>query len=119
MQSSVPPHWFPFQPVKVAGGDEIVLERAALLPLDQGAATVPVPRGKILAPSALPAATPYRVREEEVPREGTRVTRLVRRSRGADGTTHVWIARTRSVGTGEGWSGLRFDRAVPTEPPTE
>ena len=46
-----------------------------------------------------------------------RVSRLVRRARGADGTTHVWIARTRGVGTGEGSSGLVFDQALPTDRP--
>ena len=60
---------------------------------------------------------PYRIREEQIPREGTRVSRLVRRARGADGTTHVWIARTRGVGTGEGSSGLVFDQALPTDRP--
>ena len=80
--------------------------------------TLPPVRGKILAPATPPGAPsdiPYRIREEQIPREGTRVTRLVRRARGADGTTHVWIARTRGVGTGEGSSGLAFDQALPNE----
>jgi hypothetical protein len=118
IQTSVPSNWIPFQPVKLTGGDEIALERAALLSLD-GAPTMPTPLGRVLEPSSIPAGTPYRVREEEIPREGTRVIRKVRRTRGVDGATHVWVARARSIGTGEGWSGLRFDLAVPTTPPEE
>jgi len=110
IQSPVPSHWFPLQPVKLTGTDQISLERAALLPLAGGSASMPVPRGKLLAPPV----TPYRVREEELPREGTRVSRVVRRARGTDGSTQVWIARTRALGTGEGWSGLRFDLAATT-----
>ncbi len=118
IQTSVPSNWIPFVPVKLTGGDEIALERAALLSLD-GAPIVPTPLGRVVEPSSVPTGTSYRVREEEIPREGTRVVRRVRRSRGVDGATHVWVARARSIGCGEGWSGLRFDLAVPTVPPTE
>lgn len=118
IQTSVPSNWIPFQPVKLATGDEIALERSALLSLD-GAPTLPAPLGRVLEPSSIPAGTSYRVREEEIPREGTRVIRRVRRARGVDGATHVWVARARSIGTGQGWSGLRFDLAVPTVPPTD
>lgn len=118
IQTSVPSNWIPFQPVKLAAGDEIALERSTLLSLD-GAPTLPAPLGRVLEPSSIPAGTSYRVREEEIPREGTRVIRRVRRARGVDGATHVWVARARSIGTGQGWSGLRFDLAVPTVPPTD
>lgn len=64
----------------------------------------------------LRSPSPLRVREEQVPREGTRVSRIVRRARGADGATYVWVARTRGVGTGEGGAGLRYDRAVDAPP---
>jgi len=32
-----------------------------------------------------------------------------RRSRGPDGSTFVWYARSASPSAGPGWSGLRFD----------
>lgn len=118
IQTNVPSNWIPFQPVKLSGGDEIALERAALLSLT-GAPTLPTPLGRVLEPSSIPTGAPYRIREEEIPREGTRVIRRVRRARGIDGATHVWVARARSVGGGEGWSGLRFDLAVPTAPPPD
>jgi hypothetical protein len=53
-----------------------------------------------------------RIREEEVPREGRRVTRRARLSRDVDGGSHLWISRQRGIGTGEGWAGLQFDLAT-------
>ncbi len=121
IQTHVPAHWIPFQPVALPplAAGQIALERAALL--SPGAApgeppALPQPHGKILQPRAVPAGAPYRIREEELPREGRRISRLVRWSRGADGDTHLWISRRRGVGTGEGWSGLAFDLAEPVPP---
>jgi hypothetical protein len=51
------------------------------------------------------------IREEEVPREGRRVTRSYQLARWIDGTTFLWLGRRASVGRGEGSSGLRFDIA--------
>jgi hypothetical protein len=115
LQSFVPSNWIPFSPTTLAGGAEIARERAALLSLE-GAPTMPAPLGRILEPTSVPTGTSYRVREEQIPREGRRVIRHVRRARGADGATHVWVARATGVGQGEGWSGLRYDLAVPAEP---
>ncbi|MFN0248731.1 MAG: hypothetical protein ACKV2T_17715 [Kofleriaceae bacterium] len=117
IQTSVPHNWFPFQPVRLVGGSNIALEMSALLSLD-GPPIVPSPRGRILAPSALDNG-PYRVRDTQIPREGTRVLRRVRRARDAAGGTHIWLSRARSVGTGEGSSGLRWDVAISTVPPEE
>jgi hypothetical protein len=50
------------------------------------------------------------VYEEEVPREGVRVTRSYQYTRWTDGSTHLWMGRRKGVGRGEGSSGLRFDR---------
>jgi hypothetical protein len=114
LQTSVPANWIPFQPVKLPDSDQIALARASLLMADgapDDQPSLPAPYGKILAPTSLPAGATYRVREQEIPREGTRVSRLVRWSRGPDGQTHVWVSRKRGVGAGEGWSGLRFDLA--------
>jgi hypothetical protein len=116
VQTGVPPHWIPFVPVAIdAASREIALELAAILSSaapEGEPPTLPEPLGKILRPSAL-GGGPYRLREEEVPREGTGITRAVRFTRWIDGSAHLWIARQRSVGTGEGWSGLRFDLAQP------
>jgi hypothetical protein len=47
--------------------------------------------------------------EEEVPREGVRVTRSYQFTRWIDGSSHFWVGRRKSVGRGEGSSGLQFD----------
>ena len=64
-------------------------------------------------PSLAPAAAGGEVivREEEVPREGARVTRAYQLARWFDGTTFLWLGRRKVVGRGEGSSGLRFDIA--------
>jgi hypothetical protein len=116
IQTDVPPHWIPFVPVKIdVTSREIALEEAALLSAAaaEGEPTIlPRPLGKVLRPSAL-AGGRYRLREEEVPREGTCVARVVQFTRWKDGSAHLWIARHRTVGAGEGISGLRFDLAEP------
>ena len=50
--------------------------------------------------------------EEEVPREGARVTRSYQLARWLDGSTHLWMGRRKQVGRGEGSSGLRFDSVL-------
>jgi hypothetical protein len=50
-----------------------------------------------------------RIHEEELRRSGTRIVRAPVRSRGSDGSTHVWIARIRSHGPHESANGIRFD----------
>jgi len=47
--------------------------------------------------------------EEEVPREGVRVTRGYQFTRWIDGSSHLWVGRRKGVGRGEGSSGARFD----------
>jgi hypothetical protein len=107
IQTTVPEHWIPLLPVLVdEGRAEIALERGAMLRPATGEASRAVqPVGRILRPGE----QDYRVREEEVPRTGIRVLRTVYRTRWIDGSTHVWIARRKLPGAGEGSSGLRFD----------
>lgn len=119
IQTTVPEHWIPFLPVHIDNTlRDIALERAAMLDDNQ---TPVSPVGRILNPTRLNSTIHdwngrkvYRIREEEVPRTGVRVSRVVRRSRWIDGSTHLWIARRKKSGAGEGSSGLRFDIAVPT-----
>lgn len=117
IQTIVPTNWIPFRPVLVdtggaTGSSRFALEITAML--DASAKPIP-PVGRILQPTNVEDTQLYRVREEEVSREGTRVMRVICRSRWKDGSTHLWIARRKAVGMGEGSSGLRFDLAVPTQ----
>jgi len=110
LQSFVPWHWFPMLPVKLdVFSGEIALERGQMVRPD--GVTSPAPIGRLLE------GVPYRVREESVPRTGVKVTREVVRSRWRLGDTHLWIARRKTAGRGEGSSGLRYDEARATPPP--
>lgn len=114
LQTSVPEHWIPFLPVSVRPGD-VQLERSFMLRATPGAAPI-LPAGRILLPTSV-GKRAYRVFEEEVPREGARLTRVIVRSRWTDGSTHLWVIRRRAIGRGEGSSGLSFDLALPAEAP--
>lgn len=112
IQTSVPENWIPFVPVLIdPARRDIALERGAML-RDDGTLAPIRPTGRVLRPTGLADPAIYRVREEEISRSGLRVTRLARRSRWIDGSTHLWIARRKRAGAGEGSSGLRFDIAV-------
>jgi len=94
--STVPDYWIPFLPVDVDTGP-LQMRRGRLPTATTG------PIGQLLN---YPAQT---IPLEELPQEGVHLERLYCYARGADGSTHLWIGRRRSVGSGEGRSGLRFD----------
>jgi hypothetical protein len=107
LQTTVPVNWIPFVPVQVdATRRAIELQRAAMQRYVDGALVAVQPDGRVLRPTGL---APYRLREEEVPRTGTRVIRSAHRTRWVDGSTHLWTARRRRAGMGEATSGLRYD----------
>lgn len=106
LRSDPPPYWFPLLPQRAQPADPSMTFQLGLLPRD-GAATGPRPRGRLLAPLA--GSPRVSVREDEVPREGARVTRAYQLARWIDGSTFLWLGRRKGVGHGEGSSGLRFD----------
>lgn len=119
LASEVPPHWIPLLPVQIrkgASADAGVmtrLRRGRVLEPD-GSMRVRAARGRVLN---------FDLRlllyDEEVPREGVRVQRRYQLARWIDGSTFCWIGQRKTVGRGEGSSGLRFDRveAPPGEEP--
>jgi len=113
LASQVPEHWIPLLPVQLPGikpTDPVQsrLQRGAVLQPD-GTKKVHEAKGRVLAsPGKL------LLHDEEVPREGVRVTRHYQLARWIDGSTFAWIGRRKTVGRGEGSSGLRFDRIEPT-----
>jgi hypothetical protein len=94
LSTSVPAHWLPLLP-----------QRAQLLDPSLGLRLGGSPLGQLLQPLAGDVVLP----EEEVPREGARVTRSYQLARWVDGSTFLWLARRKGVGRGEGSSGLRYD----------
>jgi hypothetical protein len=102
LATEVPDNWVPLMPVRSKEG--LRLRRAKMLKLDR--LTEPAgARGQILNPNRGALA----IFEEEIPREGIRVTRHYQLARWQDGSTHLWIGRKKKIGRGEGSSGLKFD----------
>ena len=101
LASEVPGYWVPLVPVKTATG--LRLRRGKVLKLD-GTQEFMEAQGRILKDEQS-----LSIFEEEIPREGIRVTRSYQFTRWHDGSTHLWIGRRKRVGSGEGSSGLRFD----------
>src|SRR5262249_47156306 len=101
LATSVPDYWIPLLPVQTDGG--LRLQRGKVLKIDGHLETVGA-KGRVLD-----AGQPLAIFEEEVPREGIRVTRTWQLARWHDGSTHLWIGRQKEIGRGEGSSGLRFD----------
>jgi hypothetical protein len=109
LMTPVPEHWIPLVPVARTGSSAaapvVDLHRAAVLRTEaDGHVRRVEPRGVVLGGSA-----PLRVAEEEVPREGAIVERVFQHARWFDGRSLVWLGRRKTVGRGEGSSGLRFD----------
>ncbi|PWT72898.1 MAG: hypothetical protein C5B46_06165 [Proteobacteria bacterium] len=101
LATAVPDYWVPLLPVRTADG--LRLQRGKVLKIDGQLEAVGA-KGRVLTPDQ-----PLRIFEEEIPREGVRVTRSWQLARWHDGSTHLWIGRQKEIGRGEGSSGLRFD----------
>lgn len=99
--SEVPDYWIPLLPTRVGTG--LRLKRGAVLKSD-GSHEPATAQGRVLE-----SGEELSLFEEEVPREGVRVTRSFQFTRWTDGSSHLWIGRRKDVGRGEGSSGLRFD----------
>jgi Beta/Gamma crystallin len=101
LTTEIPDYWVPLLPVKTEKG--LRLQRGAVLNT-QGSPEPVHALGRILE-----SGHELSVFEEEVPREGVRVTRSYQYTRWIDGSSHLWIGRRKGIGRGEGSSGLQFD----------
>ena len=107
--TTVPDYWIPLLPVM--DGTSLKLKRGAIPDFNAGERPRLIePQGRILEPGR-----ELLLQEEEVPREGARVTRTYQYARWIDGSTHLWIGRRKEPGRGEGSSGLQFDVAEKRE----
>lgn len=109
LATDVPDYWVPLLPVQSSTG--LRLKRGAMLRAD-GSQEIVRSRGRILNPEP-PNPAGLAIHEEEIPREGVRVTRHYQLARWMDGSTHLWVGRRKIVGRGEGSSGLKFDSIEP------
>ena len=107
LSTTVPQNWVPLLPVQLQpenpGPLVTRLKRGAVLQPD-GSNQPALARSEAL--NALGSAPLY---DEEIPREGVRITRRRRMTRWTDGSTWVWTAFRNEVGSGEGSAGLRVD----------
>lgn len=118
--NTVPEHWIPFIPVhKGHDNREIQLQRSAMPRVLERLEpeTKPdkiEPRTSILR-EGLNKGKVYFIHEEEVPRAGIRIHRSFQRTRWYNGRVFTWLGFKKSVGRGEGHSGLAFDQIIPKE----
>lgn len=124
LATSVPENWIPFVAVPAQANQpasqfNIQLERRAMQrTLFDGTRVLVHPRGRLLRSDPSQNAEsepPLRLEEEEVPREGIVVRRLMQYARWIDGRAYLWLGRSKLVAHGEGASGLRFDAIVPKQ----
>lgn len=122
IETKIPINWIPLVAVQPnPPNPSIELEKAAALhlkmPVGNNQPTVaPVDStGRILKPTTVAQTDHYRIKEEEIPRDGTRIERVVFRTRWSDGTTHLWVQRRRLASAGESQAGLLFDQALPNQ----
>lgn len=108
--TTVPDYWLPLLPRKNLVGNSI---RLILGQMPSSSSTSPtLPQGRLL--QELDSEGNY-IEEEEIPREGVRLTRVHKNVRWANGETYRWIGRRKTIGRGTGSSGLRFDVLKPTQ----
>jgi len=114
LSSAVPPNWIPLLPVQVPNPAQPTtpgqalsrLKRGALLQAD--ATTKP----NTAIGDVLLSLSNLLLYDEEVPREGARLTRQRRLARWTDGSTWLWTSFRNEVGRGEGASRLQFDQIL-------
>jgi hypothetical protein len=113
LSSTVPPNWIPLLPVQPTASNpkQSLLRKGAILQPD-GSGAVHHAKGELLT-----SVANLLIYDEEVPREGVRITRQRRASRWTDGSTWVWTSLRNQVGSGEGSSALRFDSVQDQAPP--
>ncbi|MDP8910186.1 MAG: hypothetical protein M3N47_13970 [Chloroflexota bacterium] len=107
LATEVPDHWHPLAPEKLPDRESVVLRLLTLAAQVDGDRRRP--RGALLAELGSGGPETAWLHEEEVPRSGAEIVRVHQHARWHDGSVHLWTARRKQVGRGEGSSGLRFD----------
>jgi hypothetical protein len=104
LSTTPPPSWFPLLPVTTPEG-----------PIALIGGTVDgrphAPSGRLLQKLFSPG---FQLPDREITRAGVLLHRVACRTRTADGSTRLWIARRKYIGAGEASSGLRYDEAQRT-----
>jgi hypothetical protein len=114
LSSQVPPNWIPLLPIQIPNPAFPSTSGQILSRLKRGAVLQPDGTTKIHAAKGdvLLSAGNLLFYDEEVPREGARITRQRRLARWTDGSTWLWTSFKNEVGQGEGSSQLKFDQIL-------
>jgi hypothetical protein len=127
--NTVPENWIPFIPIHLRNQNrKIQLQRAAMPRLFRGRFEAVRPRTQLMRsgfrpdpdaevvplvnPTAQMQQDPYYVFEEEVPRAGIRISAQYQRARWYGGRIFNWLGYRKTIGRGEGASGLEYDRIL-------
>ena len=119
LSTQVPTNWIPLLPVQIPNPGFESTPGQILSRLKRGAVLQPDGTGKVHTSvgEVLGSLGSQLLYDEEVPREGARITRQRRMARWMDGSTWLWTSFRNQVGQGEGSSQLKFDQLIePGEP---
>ena len=126
LSNTVPENWIPFISIHIEGQNRAVQLQRASMPRMIGETKIPVrPRTSVLRsgfsynpaaevkpyinPSANLQSAPYFINEEEIPKAGIKVMGNYQRTRWYNGDIVLWYGYKKTLGKGEGSSGLKFD----------
>jgi hypothetical protein len=114
LSTGVPPNWIPLLPVQIPNPLFPGIAGQILSRLKRGGVLQPDGSGKIhsYAGEILGSLGNKLLYDEEVPREGARITRQRRMARWTDGSTWLWTSYRNQVGQGEGSSQLKLDQVI-------
>jgi hypothetical protein len=112
LETTAPPYWVPFVPVRIGSSAQVRLRRARMQEWELLDAGVTGPKGELLQ-----RFQPMAVEEDEVPRGGATLERRWQVTRWTDGSLHPWIQRSKHLGRGERSAGLRWDALADPAPP--
>jgi hypothetical protein len=103
LETRVPDNWIPLVPVRTPAGALYFRRGTIDIPTSHGIEKL-VARASLLEPGV-----PFFLTDRIVSRAGTSASINHRRTRSSNGATYLWRAKRSGPGTGEGWSGLRYD----------
>ena len=112
LETTAPPYWVPFVPVRIGSGAQIRLRRARMQEWELLDPSLTGPKGELLQ-----RHQPMVIEEEEVPRGGATLERRWQVARWTDGSVNVWLQRSKRLGRGERSAGVRWDSLEDIEDP--
>lgn len=117
-RTSTPLNWIPFLPIKNSE-NRLVLRRGKLL-TDNGQVVRPntsllrkgLDKQSNIGKDANGKSIVYDVEDNEVPREGVKITKAYQRTRWTNGEVIVWLGMQKESGKREGRSNLNYDQLM-------